>query len=377
MKSFEVIGERKFEFTKLVKYPFFEAELRRRGWTKLNEMIDEANNKTVIVEFFANARVSDTPFQSFVRGKYIDFSPDALNAWLNVQAPEECWVEKLRRERFAITEDTFDEIITTMCRPGSTWKKSRMLTYAEMLPVPKAWVSYVVQTLESASCTSEIPLKRVLAAYAIIKEHPIDIGRLLANSLHDLATGNTTQLGHGSLINWLCEQELVPAYDSDLNTSNMKPITDSVMDGFVKKYEGYMKEREREAARQQQMEQGGSSSQGGYAPLHPKLEEFMHVQANWMNETSDQLWVNRPRFSAAFAAEAQLHMGPIRGSYERFGGSREHMEQYFTHQEEYGLRMRREITDDFNTTEQDQGDGIFEGLRTPGAGHSDDDVNMG
>jgi hypothetical protein len=25
----------------------------------------------------------------------------------------------------------------------------------------------------------------------------------------------------------------------------MKPITDSVMDGFVKKYEGYMKERER------------------------------------------------------------------------------------------------------------------------------------
>ena len=99
-----------------------------------------------------------------------------------------------------------------------------MLTYAEMLPVPKAWVSYVVQTLESASCTSEIPLKRVLAAYAIIKGHPIDIGRLLANSLHDLATGNTTQLGHGSLINWLCEQQLVPAYDSDLNTSNMKPI---------------------------------------------------------------------------------------------------------------------------------------------------------
>jgi hypothetical protein len=72
-----------------------------------------------------------------------------------------------------------------------------------------------------------------------------------------------------------------------------------------------------------------------------------------------------------------LHMGPINGSYERFGGSRERMEQYFTHQEEYGLRMRREITDDFNATEQDQGDGIFEGLRTPGAGHSDDDVNMG
>ena len=100
----------------------------------MNEMIDEANNKIVIVEFFANARVSDTPFQSFVWGKIIDFSPEALNALLNVQPPEECWVEKLRRERFGMTEDTFDDIITTMCRPGSTWKKSRMLTYAEMLP---------------------------------------------------------------------------------------------------------------------------------------------------------------------------------------------------------------------------------------------------
>lgn len=86
----------------------------------MNEMIGEANNKTVIVEFFANTWVSDTPFQSFVRGKTIDFSPGALNEWLNVQPPEECWVEKLRRERFGMTEDTFDDIITTMCRTGST-----------------------------------------------------------------------------------------------------------------------------------------------------------------------------------------------------------------------------------------------------------------
>ena len=123
MKSFEVVGERKFEFTKLVNYPFFEAELRRRGWTKLNEMIDEANNKTVIVEFFANARVSDTPFQSFVWGKIIDFSPEALNALLNVQPPEECWVEKLRREITddfnATKQDQGDGIFEGLRTPGA------------------------------------------------------------------------------------------------------------------------------------------------------------------------------------------------------------------------------------------------------------------
>ena len=44
-----------------------------------------------------------------------------------------------------------------------------------------------------------------------------------------------------------------------------------------------------------------------------------------MNETFDQLWVNRPRFSTEFAAEAQLLRRPITRSYERFDNSREGM----------------------------------------------------
>jgi len=55
------------------------------------------------------------------------------------------------------------------------------------------------------------------------------------------------------------------------------------------------------------------------------VTEYMFTSTNWMNETSDQLWVNRPRFSPEFAVEAQLHRRPITGSYERFNSSRERM----------------------------------------------------
>jgi hypothetical protein len=77
------------------------------------------------------------------------------------------------------------------------------------------------------------------------------------------------------------------------------------------------------------------------------LLEYMFTSANWMNETSDQIWVNRPRFSAEFAAEAQMHRRPITGSNERFDKSRERMDAYFTHQEQFATFMKMEITDDF------------------------------
>ena len=54
-----------------------------------------------------------------------------------------------------------------------------------------------------------------------------------------------------------------------------------------------------------------------------------------MNETSDQVWANRPRFSTEFPVEAQMHRRPITGSYERFDNSRERMNEYFAHQERY------------------------------------------
>jgi hypothetical protein len=99
----------------------------------------------------------------------------------------------------------------------------------------------------------------------------------------------------------------------------------------------------------------------------------MFSSVNWMNETSDLMWVNRPRFSVEFAAEAQMHRRPITGSYERFDKSRESMDAYFDRQERYAAFMKKEITDDFEAGEKADADDFFDGI--PGTGG--DDVDMG
>jgi hypothetical protein len=122
------------------------------------------------------------------------------------------------------------------------------------------------------------------------------------------------------------------------------------------------------------MEQGEGSQHGSYPPVHPMLLEYMFTSANWMNETSDQMWVNRPRFSAEFAAVAEMHRRPITGSYERFDKSRERMDAYFAHQEQFAAFMKKEITDDFEAGEKRVADDFFDGLPTTGG---DEDLDTG
>jgi len=181
-------------------------------------------------------------------------------------------VQKLRRESAGMEDEQWDELIAKMCRPGATWKRARMLTYADFLPFHKAWASFVIQTLESTSCNSEIPLKRVFIVAAILDEKPIDVGMLIANNIHELVTEKRAVVGHGSIINWLCEQKQVEEYDGDLYTATVQPITDITIDGFLKKYEAFLKEREWRTANDGQQQQPaqmehGEGSQASSYPL--------------------------------------------------------------------------------------------------------------
>jgi hypothetical protein len=216
-KGFEVVGERRFDVVNLTKYPIFDTMLRERGWEELNNMVPEENNKSVVLEFYSNARFTETKYQSYVRGKVIDFSPDTINNLLGLVAPEECDVRRLEREAKSWGDNRWAELLAQMCRPGATWKKARMLTYAEFLPIPKAWASFVIQMLESTSCSSEIPLKRVLIVSAILDQQQINVGELIANNIHMIAKGSKSVYGHGSMINWLCEKKLVQEFEGDFD----------------------------------------------------------------------------------------------------------------------------------------------------------------
>ena len=78
---------------------------------------------------------------------------------------------------------------------------------------------------------------------AILDHKPVNIGELIANNIYMIAIGKKTVLGHGSIINWLCEKEMVQPFEGDLYTPTVKPITDKIMDVFVKKYEDFLRAR--------------------------------------------------------------------------------------------------------------------------------------
>jgi len=58
IKSFRVIQEKGFLLHKLLGNPEFEQVLTARGWHGLNDMVFQEANKTMALEFYANARFS-------------------------------------------------------------------------------------------------------------------------------------------------------------------------------------------------------------------------------------------------------------------------------------------------------------------------------
>jgi len=47
-----------------------------------------------------------------------------------------------------LDEEQWDELLNIMCKEGSRWRNTKMLAKADFKPVPKAWASFVIQTLE-------------------------------------------------------------------------------------------------------------------------------------------------------------------------------------------------------------------------------------
>ena len=240
------------------------------------------------LEFYANARFSERRYGSYVWGKDIDFSPQAINDLLNLVPPDQCDVRRRRDTCESWDDETWKEVKSLLCVEGAQWHGSRrMLLKSDFKPIAKAWASFVVHTLEGTSYSSEIPLVQVHTIAVIMDGGPINVGELIANNIVDFAAGNKKVIPHMSLINWLCEEEDCELYVNDIETKMMKPLSDTYMEVFLKYYLERMQHlgAEEEAGPQpqpqqpppqQQFVQGeGSSQPGAHAPIHPMMMGYM------------------------------------------------------------------------------------------------------
>lgn len=334
IKGYKFAGERKFDFINLQRYPQFETKFTALGWKGFNNMVVKESNRTIALEFFANAYGKEDD-KAVVRGKRVDYSPEVINELLGLREPAECHVEwrRSRSIRNFPTDDELAQILAEIGKQGVDYVRSRAtgfptrMNVVDLKPEYKAWASFIHSTLESVSATSELPMERLYILEAIIFCHGINVGRLLNMSIQQMANcGSSVTLGHCCLINALCQAKEVPVERGDIMFNSKGDIDDTAMTKFER-------ELARQGRREPQQVQPMQEDVPQHPPLHPMLHDYICGMANWAQDTSSELYVNGPYFGAELSLAADQHRQmPLQGNaFERFG-TEEAMETYFVDQ---------------------------------------------
>jgi hypothetical protein len=355
IKGFKFSGERRFDFINLQRYPQFETTIRTLGWKRLNDMVEKESNRTIALEFFANA-FGDKDNVVYVRGKQIDYSPRAINAFLGLKPPRQCHVE-MRRSRSSNnfpSDDVLQQILQEIGEEGVDYVRSKATGFptrmdvVDLKPQYKAWASFIHSTLESVSATSELPMERLYILEAIIFGYGINVGRLINLSLKEMANcGTSVHLGHVCLINALCKKEGVPEELGDIMLKSKGAIDDTAMVKFEKKKgrEGPPVQRERGGPSQAQPMQEDAPQ---YPPLHPMMLDYLGGMACWAQDTSSQLYVDGPYFGAELSLAADQHRQRSLQSntFDRFG-TEANMEDYIMEQRRRAGEREGRLRSDF------------------------------
>ncbi|RHN65959.1 hypothetical protein MtrunA17_Chr3g0085601 [Medicago truncatula] len=299
------------------------------------------------MEFFANAvSEKEGSYESRVRGKLVDFSPQNINRILGIPVPPVCDVERRRLPaNWPGSQEEWDGLLVGLMKEGTNWIRKyptnnpQRIDTADLLPIPRAWASFVLSTIVSTSAAAEMILSRVFILLVLFSVHEqMNVGKLIAYNINDMLTKNTA-LGHCCLINLLCQDAGVSPEPANMLLKSQVPITDSTMARLEKKVA-------RTAPPEAHHHQHRAPPQEEYPPMHPALAEYIYTSANWMDEASSQLYIEPPRFSQQFAAMQIRYKKKPGHSYERFG-SRENMENYFRVTRERAGEREQDIREDY------------------------------
>ncbi|KAK2361800.1 hypothetical protein QL285_086916 [Trifolium repens] len=201
------------------------------GWLPFNNMLGECNT-TIVEEFYANALAYGAgDYRSYIRGVTISYAPDAIDSTFEFRPEEYCGVH-MRRASWrdgAITDAECEQIRAALAIPGKDWRYSRQgarqrLQATEMLPLAKLWSRWWIHNFEACSNQTEIITTRCLDVYSILMGEPIQVGRMIAQSIKRMITSSDTFIGHPFVISHLCSVAGVPDEDDDHVIGPQEPL---------------------------------------------------------------------------------------------------------------------------------------------------------
>ncbi|MED6127729.1 hypothetical protein PIB30_090918, partial [Stylosanthes scabra] len=206
------------------EYPQIMEQVALRGWRRLAAPRTNVS-ELMMQEFYANAAVSkeeaaeqdELPYESFVRGIKVDFSPSNIRRVMRFKSTIE-GAETDYNTRKAM-DQRLDEVLRDLSIPRATWKLSSsqpavpiQLKRTELHSLAKGWQEFIIHSLVPTGNKSKVTTTRAILIHSIMQGEDVRAEEIIADNIATIAQGLTNKgnLAHPSTIYKLCKDADVP-----------------------------------------------------------------------------------------------------------------------------------------------------------------------
>ncbi|KAK9034457.1 hypothetical protein V6N11_050621 [Hibiscus sabdariffa] len=230
-------------------------------------------NATLVKEFYANI-TEPNQHSVFVRGKYIRFTPSAINRYFKLPT----MVDNHTTFKEEADNETYHDIVEDLCLPNSEWNGKqvhrRSMDREKFLPKAKLWTHFLKHKLMPTSHHTTVSLPRMLLLHSILFGHSMDVGKIIVEEIQACLKRPKSALLFPNLITALCRKKKVKEDRFDEIVSGISGITLEKLPSLMGFKEGKAKESAEE-----------HHQSGAIQNALAKLETFEES----VNQTKDQL----------------------------------------------------------------------------------------
>ncbi|MED6173631.1 hypothetical protein PIB30_061465 [Stylosanthes scabra] len=161
---------------------------------------------------FNNEKHLPLTYTSFIRGKDISFSPEAIHKVLSLRNSPLNNVASYHDRKNA-NELRPDDILRDLCIPGARWitydnRKPHFLRRTDLQNMARGWYEFVTRSIMPTTNRSEVNTKRAMLVHSIIIVEDIQVDEIIANQIYKFTkkTNLRAKLPFPGIVKRLCNR---------------------------------------------------------------------------------------------------------------------------------------------------------------------------
>ncbi|MED6126149.1 hypothetical protein PIB30_075567 [Stylosanthes scabra] len=188
-----------------------KAQINLRKWKRLTKPI-QVVGYSLVREFYTNAWVMESErhlpltYTTWVRGKEINFSPEAIHNVLNLRSRPLPNVASYHDRKYE-KDYMINDILRDLCVEGAQWVfhddgRPHFLRRTDLKPMAREWYEFVTRSIMPTGNRSEVNLERAMLIHSIIIGEDIQVDEIIAKQIYKFAnkTGIRTKLPFSGVI---------------------------------------------------------------------------------------------------------------------------------------------------------------------------------